>query len=291
MPDAFYKYYGAEALKLTLAHTTRKWSSPSEFNDPFDNGIDIQWVETPRDIESGIKLEIQTLGESESANLTSLNPVMYILVQLYKGMNADMRQKMINGLDGVYSQEQLNEMYSKSNMMTNAVLSDISIFCITESHDNLLMWSHYADNHKGGVVKLLPIKEVDSPLTLAQRVNYSATIPSLSFLSMLKNSVEFRREVISAITLTKGKGWEYEKEWRIVSQLRDPRNKHEIIPFAKEEIDEVYLGCRISDENKNAIIDIVNMKYPWVSIYQAKQKRNEFSLIFEKINNPRERLS
>ncbi len=52
-------------------------------------------------------------------------------------------------------------MRSRFNETTREALSDISIFCITEEYDNLLMWAHYAENHKGGVIKLLPVKEID----------------------------------------------------------------------------------------------------------------------------------
>ena len=39
----FFKYYTAEAAKLTLEHCSRKWSTPLCFNDPFDNQFDLHF--------------------------------------------------------------------------------------------------------------------------------------------------------------------------------------------------------------------------------------------------------
>lgn len=75
----------------------------------------------------------------------------------------------------------------------------------------------------------------------------------------------------------------YEKEWRIVSGLRDKSKPYEIIPFAKEEVKAVYLGCKITEENKRKVISIIKDKYPWTAIYQAKKSDNEYKLVFDKI--------
>jgi hypothetical protein len=39
--DGFFKYYTAASAKLTLQHTSRKWSTPLLFNDPFDNQFEL----------------------------------------------------------------------------------------------------------------------------------------------------------------------------------------------------------------------------------------------------------
>jgi hypothetical protein len=43
--DAFFKYYTAASAKLTLRHTSRKWSTPLLFNDPFDNQFELHLEE------------------------------------------------------------------------------------------------------------------------------------------------------------------------------------------------------------------------------------------------------
>lgn len=286
MPDAYFKYYTADSLKLTLGKATRKWSSPFVFNDPFDNRLDIQWTGSPIDFEKAITERVVQLAEAEHPDLDSLFPEMRLLVSTIKALPPVERSAFLEEFknpEGIYTQEAFDAMHVKLNRATEILLSDTSIFCLTEGHDNLLMWAHYADNHRGGVVKFLPVKEVDSPILVAKKVNYSMRVPSLGFNNLLDNTKEFRDAVIDAITLTKSTDWQYEKEWRIVTSLRNPANDYEILPFAEKEVGGLYLGCRISESDKAELLDIMAKKYPWAPIYQATPKRSEFSLAFEQI--------
>lgn len=172
---------------------------------------------------------------------------------------------------------------ARTNQEIRSALKETTILCLTESHDNLLMWAHYAQNHSGTVVKLLSVKEVNSPLRLAQKVRYSNEMPRLDHEDIIEKQ-KFIEGVLSSITLTKGIDWSYEKESRIVSSLRDKSKISEIIPFAPEELGAVYLGCRMTDEDKQEIIEITTKKYPKTEIYQAKKHEKEFSLFFEKIH-------
>lgn len=133
-------------------------------------------------------------------------------------------------------------------------------------------------------MKFLALKEVDSPLTVAKKVHYSDKIPEMKFGNfVLNNTYEDRKQVIDTFTLTKGSAWSYEKEWRIITELRNKTNQFEVIPFAKQEVGGLYLGCRISPEDKEELISIMNEKYPWAPIYQAHCKKEEFALYFEQI--------
>jgi hypothetical protein len=48
--DGFFKYYAAESAKLTLANTSRKWSTPRLFNDPFDNQFNLYYEEPAEEL-------------------------------------------------------------------------------------------------------------------------------------------------------------------------------------------------------------------------------------------------
>lgn len=286
MPDAYFKYYTADCLKLTLSNATRKWSSPFEFNDPFDNRLKIRWTGNTIDLEKAITEKIIQLVEEEQPDFDLLFSDMQLLVSHIRTLPPAERSACLSELQklkGIYTQESLAAMHATLNRTIEILLSDISIFCLTADHDNLLMWAHYADNHKGGVVKFLPVEKVDSPLLLAKKVNYSKETPAMGFSNLLNNTMEFRRAAIDAITLTKSTDWQYEKEWRIVTRLRNPTNKYEVLPFAEEEVGGLYLGCRMSEKDKSEMIGIMARKYPWAPIYQATPKRDEFSLAFEQI--------
>lgn len=283
MKDAFYKYLTAESLKVTLSTASRKFSSPLIFNDPFDNYIDVKWMENPRELEVKVQKMFRDLAEDKNLDLNTLHPVTRLIVCLWRRMRPEDLDELQKELNNIYTQEQLTSTYSRLNEETRATLSDLSIFCITEEYTNLLMWSHYANEHKGGVIEFVHVKETDSPLQAAKQVIYTSSVPSFEFIDIIRNDMEIRRKIIDAFTLTKSKQWEYEKEWRVLWRLSDHAKKYDIIPFAEKEVGAVYLGCRMTEADKAEIMGIVSQKYPWASVYQAGIERGEFSLKFVKI--------
>lgn len=144
-------------------------------------------------------------------------------------------------------------------------------------------WSTFdAQNHTGAVIKFLSLPQVDLPLILAQPVRYTAEIPRSEFASMM----DFQKsltDTVEQITLTKGDVWAYEREWRIVTSLRDKTQSYEIIRFAPEEVGEVYLGCKITEDDKNELVELTRRIYPAAKIFQARKHPKEFALIFEEV--------
>jgi hypothetical protein len=90
-------------------------------------------------------------------------------------------------------------------------------------------------------------------------------------------------EVIEVLTLTKAAMWSYEREWRIVTTLRNKTQTYEIISFAREEVGAVYLGCKISPQDRDDIIEITRRKYAGAKIFQAEKHRSEFALVFREL--------
>lgn len=121
----------------------------------------------------------------------------------------------------------------------------IAMVCLTESRTNLLMWSHYADQHAGFVIGV----HTAHPCFNRQRseaddhnyfrpVIYSDVRPNFYM-----NQIRSREPII----LTKSREWKDEKEWRIVAPLelltKDPKNGKYFYDLPIEAIKEVYMGC------------------------------------------------
>ena len=161
-------------------------------------------------------------------------------------------------------------------------MSDTTIFCVSETHDNILMWSHYAANHTGAVIESQAVREVDSPLLVAQPVRYSRDVPRLSY-DIMMNSELGRDEILKTVTLTKSDVWAHEREWRVWATLRNKTQAYEIIPFAPEEIGAIYLGCKMSDADKAQITNIMQEKFPKAKIFATDKHPSRFELIFNEI--------
>lgn len=287
--EYFFKYYSAQSTKLVLGNCSRKWSSPLEFNDPFDNQFDLHMHENKEEMA-------QQLHETFLKHITGDAPVSDFQSSPM-AKKIEYLRKFVKESNMQFSQEDLADLLEDArkgvknaaalvpqlNNSIHSVLADTSIFCMSETHDNLLMWAHYAQNHTGAVIKFLNISGVDSPLGLAQAVRYSNEMPVLHS----KDKIGFDdlpTKVINHITLTKGMDWAYEKEWRMVSSMRDKNKKSEIISFAREEVGAVYLGCKIEPADRQEIFEVTVNDYPKAEIFQAHKHEKSFSLVFEKVH-------
>jgi hypothetical protein len=153
------------------------------------------------------------------------------------------------------------------------------IFCISKINDSILMWSHYAQNHQGAVIEFLPSHELSN----LKEINYLSEIPELDYPHTHKNERDFWEIFDANLVFTKSDCWKYEKEWRIVKFLDNNPNDYIDLPFDRNEVAAIYLGCRMEYERKKEIIIIAKEKYPWAKIYQARTHESEYSLVFDEI--------
>jgi hypothetical protein len=287
--DGFFKYYTADAAKLTLEKATRRWTTPILFNDPFDNQFELNFEE-PSEIKalSNLKGLLDSIASPEpvtTSQFGSIAPFVEMLrqanlqntdFQITEGEMAYLHEGAIEGMSRVV------ELMPEVNAEMRRILADTAILCLSETPDNLLMWSHYAQNHTGVVVKFLSLSNVDSPLMLARPVRYTNHMPRLGFESLMNFEV-LRGAIFDTITLTKGQVWAYEKEWRVIATLRDKCQCFEILPFAREEVGAVYLGCNMASDAKGEIIDVTRRTYVKAKIYQAERDRAKFALNFREV--------
>jgi hypothetical protein len=287
--DGFFKYYTAASAKLTLRNGTRKWSIPFEFNDPFDNQFDLHFEDPSEALATEnanafhkIITSPEPLKDDQFGELTSV--VEFIRQTLLANPEfrfsedelAEIREGELEGM------QRVDAISADVNEGIRGVMADTTLFCLSEVHDSLLMWSHYAQNHTGAVIKFLSLEEVDSPLIVARPVHYSPELPQLRFADLM-DFEGMKRVVYDTLTLCKSDVWSYEQEWRIVAGLRDKKKTYEFLPFALEEVGAVYLGCKMAPADWEEIIEIVRSKYPRAKVFQAHKHPREFALLFSEI--------
>ena len=162
--------------------------------------------------------------------------------------------------------------------------ADDGIFCVVEDYDNLLMWAHYADSHKGAVIKLRCIPELDTALCAATPIKYSNKMPVWTLIENWYTTPSITPlELVQQLFYTKGNDWSYEKEWRIVLKRGDGRQNYEDISIHKDEIEAVYLGYKMCDNDKNEIVNLVNTMMQSVKVFQAYKNQKYFKLDFIQI--------
>ena len=155
----FFKYVKADVTKKILSTLLVRCSSPKLFNDPFDSQFLIQL----------------DACEGENFNQRFVNALSDGFIKAFNishnEKNKNMiRQEMLKGASN--TSEGLKKLCDEINKKINDEFYDDRIFCLSEKNDNLLMWAHYSDNHKGAVIKLKCLHG-DYALSASQKVIYS----------------------------------------------------------------------------------------------------------------------
>lgn len=170
----------------------------------------------------------------------------------------------------------------------------IGILCLTEDPLNILMWSHYAHNHTGICIGF---DTESSPFNSAKQVTYNGERPQAEFNSDPES-------LINRVLLTKSQHWKYEREWRVLKRTieadelsfyyetfkNNPERLDEIAEtieqhggpgayrFAEHAIRSIFLGARITSENKSSIIQLASTAAPQAKIFQVTLDDNYFWL-------------
>jgi len=165
----------------------------------------------------------------------------------------------------ISAREDIKRLLDNADRQMSLKMKELFLIgCLCTNYKNKLMWSHYADSHKGFCIEYdYSDLVVDDHTVLPLPVIYSDERPLISWKAALDNSPENVEEAVVQFTkglLTKDNIWSYENEWRILIKATDVSD----IPMPR--VSCVYLGASISDENRNAILQIAKEKN-----YKVKQ--------------------
>lgn len=168
-------------------------------------------------------------------------------------------------------------VYTRMNDYLEKILG---VFSITEVLNNLLLWAHYTDAHKGFCVEfdaqLLQNMLIAGVLHLNKKaliikINYQKEFPLIHPTNCSTN--ERTRQQLG----TKSEDWSYEKEWRII--LLDGSKRKEPVPPVI--IKRIYFGMLASEENIKTSVEILKKFNPEIEMFKAVKKKLEFGLDFE----------
>ncbi len=92
--------------------------------------------------------------------------------------------------------------------------SKAGICCFSERWDAILMWSHYADKHRGICLGYNARDLIGKAGYVFGKIRPEKSSPSLDFKKMSHDAGQ--DEFIPNYIFTKAADWAYEKEWRLV---------------------------------------------------------------------------
>lgn len=155
----------------------------------------------------------------------------------------------------------------------NYLLDSIKVGCLTTKKDNTLMWSHYADKHRGICIEYDIGKIYEKDNLIINKVNYK--MPIITHKSIVdKETLEIDniKRLIELFSI-KSNEWKYEKEYRILYYDKERKKDGVLIDCP---IKSICFGTETSEDDKNLIYEIVkNKKGNKIEFKEAKFKQDK----------------
>lgn len=290
----FYKYASMETAFLILQNKNFRYSSPILFNDPFDIQTELLFDFDKDMFPELLFREIERIILGRKTVKLNLKNEWGQAISLLKakaeehGYSREYVKSTTVPLIKVLT-EVMEKTRSDYNKSWQDLLPRIRIFSVSEINDNILMWAHYSNKHEGIVIKLRVLPEIDNPLCAASPVIYREKPPIFFSMQDWIDDIVSIRE-IDHMKLSweyiyiKSSIWAYEQEWRVCDIL--PQKEKKLYYYQRlypEEIEAVYFGCRISEQNRTEIMNLAREVNPEIQFFQGKKCSDKFALTFSKI--------
>lgn len=324
-----YKYMTADGGFRFLENWSLRITPSEDFNDPFELKPEAENMLPDKDVlgmyENGMEMlrkEIikefnkvfnKFLPESEISilasyamvfeNSKSQNDFLNKLENDFKGFSAktfiESKKKIEPILKKLIKmvQDANNEDISTINNVfkdgfTNKLSSMIGILCLSRNYNQQLMWSHYAECHKGVMIEF----DTKHPTFNRKRTD----IDNFGWLRPVIYSGQRPRITMDSISqphffepfaFTKSVAWHYEEELRMLWPLEQADfyvgdNKEiALISCPSSAVLSITLGCKATDETLNKIKNLLNSQpnTAHVKIRKAKLHKTDFALEYHPI--------
>lgn len=207
--EIIYKYSDFDtAIDKILIGSTLRFRNPAEFNDPFDCH------------ESLLKINHKKEIVKEALNSAKLN------------LTRKQKRKFER------------EIFEKANYapLIKKELNRTKLSCFSAINDEVLMWSHYADKHRGVCIGFDFPHKYDEKFILCPMKYLDRIIP-------LDGTSDVVRTILYWMT-TKSKRWEYEDEIRAITNAKSTTS-FEDITYERKYVREIRFGCKVSNDRIN----------------------------------------
>lgn len=247
MPLQLYKYRKAGDDEISLKYLrqlivldTAYISNFKDFNDPFEGMFKI------------------TLANKTDYRKKVLSDLRNNTVSSRKQRREEARLQTRNRKVGPEMHERVDSMLEKN----------LGVLCMSTNPRSVLMWSHYASEHRGLLLEYDTLKEPF--FHLGDHVKYSTVFPSICLPSKDEN-IPFLRKSIE---------WQYEEEFRIVTRVTRCG-----VELQSACLTGVILGARCSSEFEKNVRKLLDERKaagkPSPILKRAKISKSQYSINIE----------
>lgn len=299
IPNALYRYRSFDENEHTLEYLINqqeRLSYPSEFNDPFDTAMQINYDLVNRELflhrtlpnvleelqKRGVSFSEKEIEEIRNSKDPSFS-FFHHMAGFNENLDGDKKEESARALSKITSEKNKLSFDQFQHILQTGYL----VMCLSEVKDSILMWSHYVQNHTGFCIEYNYQELGPRPQSsiLCPALYTEELFDSTQFILQLFNSNDHSFNNLSGIytAMTKSKEWAYEKEWRVIFPFgpNAPKEKRFIrVPLPKA----LYVGAKANLENIEKIKNIAITKK--VPVYQMKTSENSHELFQTMLYHP-----
>ena len=275
MPQSLFRYRKCDEERINAFENDTIFMVPPDwFNDPYDTLVRYDF--------EGIKKYVDTIASVEGLEqLKSFyeqgNDFPDELKRSFSKEYWDsLKEHVLNTSDFRSIESQIERNKQQLLALVSLYFPILSSFgkrfshvaCFTEDVQSILMWSHYADSHKGFALEYdfrptltNPLPRVGLYPVIYSEERYDASV-YLTWALFTINGIKSMNPDIGAslkASLFKSKLWEYEKEWRMI----DP-GPHDLLNSSSTSIEyqpkAIYYGTNIPQDKLAQLHQIAQRK-------------------------------
>lgn len=255
LPKHFYKYRSlrGDEMQRTLdiiENNRLFWSSPLDFNDPFDC------------------LPVYSMEASQLKKESALR-------KIYRDHMPNLQKAALKKLVQGSMRLSNSDFQARMTKGQKELLAETAVCCLTTDAENILMWTHYADSHSGICLRFTPLSK-DAELVNTGLMHFEYALPvqytdRRPVINVLNRSPE---ENLTRALLTKADFWSYESEWRMIGYRRGPG----LFEFPAVCLDAIIFGERVKTEDREKIMESVSKRKNTINIINCAFDDEHFKL-------------
>lgn len=267
MPDKLYKYrpFGVNTLRA-ITEAEVFYAKPATFNDPLDCDptidMDIERVHLERLL---YRMLLKRKSEEEARN-----DIGYL--------------RYLSSEYGDYKTDTEVESYLK-RMLANDIkreldseLGNEGVLSLSATWKSGLMWSHYADEHRGICIEYDTRDQEHPRLASVDYKGPRAVKTSDLYRWKVRDDADAKERVFKTYFYTKSGEWRYEREWRDVKEQSGVTE----VPFRTTAI---LFGLRCDSTVIKSIVKLLS-DHPTIKIWQVLPKDDGFGLRRHQVDRP-----
>lgn len=285
-PEKVYRYQTFNDLSLNaLIFDQLYFSDPGSFNDPLDCQPSVVTDSNLTELRTVLTIQIQKRLKAENLSSLKQAKIMGSRADEHAGKTAQQT-----------AQNKLNELaYYATNPDYEVGIEEAEIFllryeiqaellkqydrgicCFSSEQDNPLLWSHYADQHRG-ICAGYSLERNPKPNLLKVEYGGDREVRTSSIAkAVIDNNLAHQEKLDRDILLRKALPWKYENEWRLLGNrgLQD----------SDLSLEEITFGLRCPTSVIHAVVSALNGRSKPINFYETYLIDGSFSLMIRQLD-------